>query len=275
MKRQYDFHVYIDEFGDEGFGKLRSPARGGQSRWFMIGGVIVRSENDRKLPQWRDEILKELGRRDAREIHFKKLRHEQKVVACRMLREKPFGICVIASNKITIAREDNYDDFKNKGYLYNYLTELLLERITFACRVAAKQSGIINPKLRACFSRRRGTNYQEMREHFQRLKHLSDKGFGKNRINWEIFSPEDFVVENHAKRAGLQIADIVTSATGKALEPNLYGDIEPRYALLLKPRFLHQRGRILGAGLKLLPPIDRNPLNPDQLDFLSQLESQP
>ncbi len=24
MKRQYDFHVYIDEFGDEGFGKLRS-----------------------------------------------------------------------------------------------------------------------------------------------------------------------------------------------------------------------------------------------------------
>ena len=49
--------VYIDEAGDEGFGKLKSKIKSGQSQWLLVGAVIVRREDDLKLPKWRDEIL--------------------------------------------------------------------------------------------------------------------------------------------------------------------------------------------------------------------------
>ena len=38
-----------------------------------------------------------------------------------------------------------------------------------------------------------------------------------------MFDPSNIVVENHSKRAGLQIADAVTSAYFLAVEPNYYG----------------------------------------------------
>ena len=50
--------IYIDEAGDEGLGKLRSSSdRTGQSQWLLVGGIIVRTEDDPNLPKWRDEIL--------------------------------------------------------------------------------------------------------------------------------------------------------------------------------------------------------------------------
>lgn len=273
MPSNFNFHVYIDEFGDEGFGKLRSPNKGGQSSWFMIGGIIVINENDKLLPKWRDEILCNIGRDRSKVIHFKKLKHEQKVAACRILSSKPIGVCVVASNKETILNSDRKSVFKNKGYLYNYLTRYILERVTRACRIASNKYRIQSPKLKVCFSRRRSTNYDDMRKYLYKLRNGDERMPPTRTIDWNVFDPDSFIVENHSKRAGLQIADIVTSAVGRALEPNKYGDIEPRYALLLRPRFLRRNKKILGEGLTLLPPPWENPLTEEQRSFLCYLES--
>ena len=52
------YYAYIDEAGDEGFGKLgvKKSAGGGQSQWLVLGGFIVASSNNRMTARWRDSI---------------------------------------------------------------------------------------------------------------------------------------------------------------------------------------------------------------------------
>lgn len=135
------FSAYVDEAGDEGFGKLRLPGTTGQSHWLGVGAVLVSERNDRFMPSWRDEIVSLFPKKkNQRDLHFRHLNHSQRVAACNILREKPLGICVIASNKETILDSQELEVFKRKQHLYNYLVRWLLERLTAACREKAGKS---------------------------------------------------------------------------------------------------------------------------------------
>lgn len=247
------FYAYIDEAGDEGFGKLKQLRCGGQSQWFALGGILVSEENDRCLPAWRDEALG-IFQNKKRDLHFNKLKHEQKVALCRLLAEKPFGVSVICSDKIEIPklRSDLYKKYKEKGHLYNYLTRYLLERLTDACAQKAQRSGT-QAQLEVTFSRRTGTDYSVMRDYLYLMRDGKEKLPPTRSINWSVLNPEDIKVENHSKRAGLQLADVVTSATYAGLEPNLYGDVESRYARSLCRRFLKQSNSLNNCGITIIP----------------------
>ncbi|MBZ9737978.1 MULTISPECIES: DUF3800 domain-containing protein [unclassified Mesorhizobium] len=267
------FYAYVDEAGDEGFGKLRSPTKSGQSRWLGLGAALVTEENDRFMPVWRDEIVALFDKKkNRRDLHFRYLNHNQRVAACNTLREKPVGICVIASNKETILDSEEVDVFKRKQHLYNYLVRFLMERLTAACASKAKIQND-TASLFVTFSRRAGTDYQQMRAYFELMRDGREVLKPVRTINWTVFDPANLRVENHAVRAGLQIADVVTSATCCGLEPNEYGNVESRYALSLKKRYLMERSRILNCGLTLIPPIGRCPLSDEQAAFVSQLNS--
>jgi len=82
-----------------------------------------------------------------------------------------------------------------------------------------------------------------------------------------VFSPDDIKVENHSRWAGLQLADVATSATVAGLEPNGYGHYEPRYANTLAKRFLTKGKKVLNTGLVLVPPITKCPLDEAQKRF--------
>ena len=247
------FFAYIDEAGDEGFGKLKTGRCGGQSRWFALGAILVSDHNDRYLPQWRDEAV-EIFEHKRRDLHFNKLKHEQKVALCRLLSEKSFGISVICSDKIEITRlrGDLYEKYKEKGHLYNYLTRFLLERLTTACAYKAKLNGT-QAQLEVTFSRRAGTDYSVMRDYLFLMRDGKEKLPPVRSIDWSVLNPEDIKVENHSKRAGLQLADVVTSATYAGLEPNLYGDVETRYARSLARRFLKENGLLSNCGVTVVP----------------------
>ena len=269
------FSAYVDEAGDEGFGKLRSPGTTGQSRWLGVGAVVVTAENDRFIPSWRDEILALFpSKRNQRDLHFRHLNHSQRVAACNVLRDKPLGVCIIASNKETILDSPEKQIFKQKQHLYNYLVRWLLERLTAACREKALRQEKKPARLSVTFSRRSGTDYQMMREYFEFMRDGREILKPVRSIDWNVFDPTNIRVENHAVRAGLQIADVVTSATCAALEPNEFGNIEPRYALSLKARYLKERKQILNCGLTLIPPIDRSPLSDEQRAFVIELNNQ-
>lgn len=266
-----EYVAYIDEAGDEGFDRLGTDQKTAQSQWFAIGGIIVSKENDRLLPSWRDEVLNYFPRKKTRELHFRELKHDQRLQTCRILSTKPIGMAVVCSNKITLLGHPKRNLFRQKQRLYNYLTRFLLERLTFACRQHGIRNNSLNPSLRIVFSRRRGTDYAVMKEYLCLMRDGKEVLPSRRQILWDVFDPSDIAVEDHSKRAGLQIADVFTSAVWRALEPNEYGFSEHSYANTLSSRFLRENGSILGAGLTLIPNHREMPLSNEQLEFIEHI----
>jgi hypothetical protein len=261
------YHAYIDEAGDEGLGKLKvQGAAGGQSTFFAIGAILVDATGDAQLPQWRDDLVSPFPQRAGRTLHFRNFKHEQKVSVCHTLAAKPFGACVILSFKPTIVDSSKYEVFKQPQHLYNYLVRFNLERLTAAVRRRAAQHGH-SAALTVTFSRRQGTDYDVMREYLQLIKDGKEVFPSIGRIDWSVFDPKDIRVENHAVRAGLQLADVVTSATYAAFEPSTYGYCEEGYCHTLRRKYIRSQGRALNCGLTLIPPLSKSPMPDKQKVF--------
>ena len=263
------FTVYIDESGDEGFGKLAAGPIGGQSRWLSLGACIVTRENDLKLPKWRDDILARFPNKKTPDLHFKDLKHEQKIVVCQEIAKLPVGICLAMSHKITIPGGKYEKTFKQKGFLYNYLVRWLLERVSATCHRKAMPGQCT---LKIVFSRRGGTNYQSMIEYFRLMKDGNEVMKPARRIAWSTIDLNQIAVENHSKWAGLQFADCVTSAFASAVEPNAYGNYEHSYADLLRARLLKNGGIALNCGLTVVPSRAASALDPIQAAFFQSFE---
>jgi hypothetical protein len=126
--------------------------------------------------------------------------------------------------------------------------------------------------LKVIFSRRGGTNYQSMTEYLELMRDGREKLQPVRSINWRILDIDSIKVENHSKWAGLQIADIATSAFFAAVEPNAYGNYEPRYALELSRRLISANGSVLDCGITPIPKLGKNPLTPQQQRFFEDVK---
>ncbi|ASE39105.1 DUF3800 domain-containing protein [Brevundimonas vesicularis] len=251
MQMSREYIVYIDEAGDEGFGKLKGNGQvGGQSHWLAIGACIVSAENDQRLPALKRQILGRFPNRSRRDLHFRDLNHDQKIVACQEIGGFPLGAAVMLSNKTTLPGSKFASTFKQKGYLYNYLVRWLLERVTLACEIAASNEPC---RVRLVFSRRGGTDYHSMGEYLRLMRNGREFMPPVRSIRWNVLNVDDILVEDHSKWAGLQVADCITSAFWTAVEPNVYGNHEPAYAELLKSRLLQKDGNALNRGLTPVP----------------------
>jgi Protein of unknown function (DUF3800) len=264
----HHFTVYIDEAGDEGFGKLAAGPTGGQSRWLILGACIVSRENDLKLPTWRDQILARFPNSRKRDLHFRDLKHDQKTVVSQEIAKLPIGACLTLSHKVTIAGSRFEEAFKKKGYLYNYMIRWLLERVTAAC---AKKDP--NCSIKIVFSRRGGTDYKTMKEYLELMRDGKEVMPPTRSINWNVLDVNSIAVENHSKWAGLQIADCITSAFFAAVEPNKYGNYEQSYALLLKDRLLKAKGSFLDCGLTPVPSLKKCAPNDTQIRFFDNFRA--
>ncbi len=263
----HDFTVYIDEAGDEGFGKLAAGPVGGQSRWLVLGACVVSRENDLRLPTWRDSILARFPNKKTRDLHFRELKHEQKIVVCQAIAHLPVGGCVTLSHKVTIPGSNYEDVFKQKGYLYNFLIRWLLERVSTACH--SKNPG---GKVKIVFSRRSGTDYKSMRSYLELMRDGKEQIRPVRSINWKVIDIDSIAVENHSKWAGLQIADCIASAFYWGVEPNVYGNYEHRYAQLLSSRMLRVNGSALNCGVTPVPSLLKCRGDEHQIKFLKSFD---
>ena len=262
-----NYTVYIDEAGDEGFGKLAAGPIGGQSNWFVIGACIVTRENDLKLPAWRDKILGRFPKKKTSDLHFRDLKHEQKVVACQEISEMTLTGCVALSNKATIPGTRYEEIFKKKGYLYNFVLRWVLERVTSFCEQDALG---FQAKLKVVFSRRANTDYQTMKDYLILMRDGREVIRPVRSIRWKVLDIENIAVENHSKWAGLQIADVITSAFFCGVEPNPYGNYEHSYGKLLRPRLIADKNKnCLNSGFSPVPGWSKCAANEQQLDFIS------
>lgn len=265
-----EFIAYIDEAGDEGFGKLKNTTQShGQSSWLILGAMLVPADQDFLVPSWKRTILARFPKRKSQDLHWRNLKHDQRVVVSQEIAALPISAALTLSHKVTIPGSQSEFTFRRRsGYLYNYLIRWLLERLIDWCE---QQDTAGMAKLHVVFSKRRGTDYAAMRSYLDNVSRGLDVYKSPRPTNWSILDIEGIEIENHSKRAGLQLSDCITSAFFTALEPNWYGNIETSYAeRLIDTLIRDSQGQVRNAGLTVVPGLHAALPEPNQRRFLDR-----
>lgn len=243
----FSFRVYVDESGDEGF--VFNADGSGSSRWLILSAVVVRRKNDIKMVRLMGDVRKHLGKRANQSLHFSELKHEQRVPYIRHIAESSlFRIVTIAVHKPSIHEPEKFQS--QKFQLYRYVTRLLLERVSWLCR-DNRRADEGNGTAEIVFSNRSIMSYEDLRDY---LRLLRDNGSPLDvRIDWNVVNPEAVRAVNHDQLAGLQMADAVASSFYYAMNLNRYGEVEDKYARLIRPVCYRHKNVLLGYGLKFWP----------------------
>lgn len=234
------YKVYVDEAGDEGFKFLENER--GSSRWFVLSATIVRTVNDGRLVECAKSIRALLNKPDNHALHFRNLRHEQRIPFSRMIGELPIRTIHIMVHKPSIGDPEN---FQRQPYsLYRYATRLLIERISWLCRDQRRDAP--NYLAELIFSNRSAMSYDDLKDYLGRLLAIEQNV----QIDWGAFDMRLVRAVNHDQLAGLQLADAVASGAFYAVHKSVYGETEDRY-LHLTRRVLYRHNRNLGGyGIK-------------------------
>ena len=251
----HSFVAYIDEAGDEGFAFEK-----GSSSWFVLSAAVTRSESDLATVKLVDRVRDLLGKAPRANLHFRKLRHRQRLVLVREIAADQLRAVSILAHKPSIREVER---FSERFQLYFYCVRLLLERVSWLCRdlPAAADSGDGSAKI--YFSNRSSMSYEELREYLRRLEQMSVAQ--DIRIEWTVIRPDQMQPQPAHRMMGLQIADAVASSWFVALERSGHGFTEPRYVRMLKPIVYKHRGRFLGYGVKIWPTEAEKLVKADQL----------
>jgi Protein of unknown function (DUF3800) len=240
------FTAYIDESGDEGF--VFRPKESGSSRWLVLSAVVFRKSKDLEAVKTLRAVRAVLGKPPKYALHFRELRHEQRVPYVRSVAAAPIRTVSVLIHKPSITEPEL---FQNEAHrLYRYATRLLLERVSWLCRDTRKASEG-DGTCELIFSNRSAMSYKDLRSYLQRLKANPSPDI---RIDWSVIEPSKVQAINHDQLAGLQMADAVASSLFFALNLSQYGEVESRYFELLKPTvYRHEKSGALGYGLKFWP----------------------
>lgn len=224
------FSVYIDESGDEGF--VFRPGERGSSRWLVLSAVVFRKSNDLQAVQLMREVRSKLGKEPKKALHFRELRHEQRVPYVRAIGEAQIRTVSVLIHKPSIKEPER---FQSESFrLYRYATRLLLERVSWLCRDQRKD-GEGDGTVEITFSNRSAMSYDDLRHY---LGHLRETAEAKDvRIDWDVVRPEKVKAINHDQLAGLQIADAVASGIYFAVNLSQYGEVEDRYYIYWHRQF--------------------------------------
>lgn len=238
-----DFVAYIDEAGDEGF-KFREGGKG-SSDWFVLSAMVIRQSNDSMVVEAAREVRRILSKPEKYVLHFRDLKHEQRLPLVRVVSGLPVRIVNIMVHKPTIPNPENFQHEAHK--LYRYCTRLLVERISWLCK---NNSNNGQCKADLVFSNRSAMSYDDLRGYLGRLL-VQSANTSSIHIEWDAIDPARVRAVNHDKLAGLQLADAVASSAFFACNLSKYGDVEDRYLRTLAPRVFRNKGRIDGYGMKL------------------------
>ena len=252
--------AYIDEAGDDGIRSVSPIDPNGASEWFVLGAFVVPIHEDAFVQQWLNEALARLKSRQRGDIHFAKLDDGRKKIVCNYLGGLNFRWFVSVSHKPNMRgyRNTRAEVFRSKNYFYNWMARVLLEKVTQYCQNDAKTryQGREQHKLRIEFSSRGGMFYPHTRDYLAKLW-LQSQGrklfIAKDDLAWDMFDFQQVHHFSHKKRAGLQLADVVTSAFYRGLSQADGRLGETKFARMLAPRVAEGSNGAFGFGVKLQP----------------------
>lgn len=260
----HSFIAYVDESGDDGLpGRYRTAGhQGGSSNWLTISASLWRYSRDLDAVQWRDEVRNQLPVQARKKtLHCLKLTHQQRVMACQVLASKPLrSICVMANKPVI---PPNIYTLKNQ--LYFYMSRYLIERISWFCRDMRRDVPEGDGSVKIIFSRRGGLSYEDFRAYLMRLKTGDQDGI---QIHWNVIDIDGIEARDHSSRAGLQVADLIAYCITAGVEPDAYGNCEPRYPEILRPLMYHRGENFLSYGVKIVPRPEQINLTEQQRAFI-------
>lgn len=261
----HTFIAYIDESGDDGLaGNYRIPGKGGgSSHWLGIGAVVWRVSRDLDAVKWAKDIIGQLPeQKQKKPLHFVNLTHAQRIMALSGISAKPMRIVAAVSHKPSM--HDGV--FTGKNQLYHYLSRYLIERISWLCRDMRPKAPEGNGQVKIVFSRRGGMSDSDFRSYLNHLRATDDPEII---IHWPVIDIEGIESFDQASRFGLQLADLAISGLCNALEPDFYGNCEPRFSRMLKQNVYERGGNFLSYGAKLVPNPGSIPQSPALTEFLN------
>lgn len=260
----HSFVAYIDESGDDGLpGHYRQPGvSGGASHWLSIGAVVWRQSRDLDAVQWAKAIIGQLpAQRKSKTLHFADLNHPQRIMAINGIRRRSMRLTCVIANKPAIPE----GIYVQKNQLYHYMSRYLIQRISWLCRDTRPMVPEGDGRVKIIFARRGGMSTDDFKAYMNLLRDADDHEI---RIHWPVIDIDGIEAHDQAARFGLQLADIAVSGLTAALEPDLYGNVEPRFARSLKPIVYHRGRNYLSYGTKIVPSVDQLELTPQQQQFL-------
>lgn len=259
----HTYLAFIDESGDDGLnGTFREVGdHGGSSRWLVISACLMRKTHSLEAVKWRNEISARMPERQGRDLHFAKLSHGQKLAATQVIAGKPLRAISVLAAKWPIPS----GIYTEKNQLYFYMTRYLLERVSWFCRDQRSLAPEGDGRVAITFSRRGGMQYDAFRAYLERMK--SDQSQDV-RIHWPVIDIPAVTAADHKSSASLQLADAIASSFAAGVEPDRYGNCEPRYAETLKPIVYCRKGNYLSYGVKVVPPVESCDLNKQQLKMV-------
>jgi hypothetical protein len=234
--------VYIDEAGDRG-GNTRS------SRYFVVSALIVDDPSDAIARQELLALKQTLGRRPSETLHFRKLTHSQKVKAC----QEVANFSVQRFTSVVLCKKTLNTPFPDGGLayiaqpdpMYLWAIRLLLERISWFIRDSGGGTSTVTFAHLKRFPAAKLHNYRRALSHSAKSVH------------WPSFKDHRFRLNAPNTVEMLQVADICASALFKAVEPDQYGNTEPRYLTELRPIIYRDpRGLVTSYGLKVFPDAE-------------------
>lgn len=244
------FRAYIDESGDEGF-KFRSlHSQQASSDWFVLSAFITRKNTDLETVKAIDKVRDEFNIDAKKHVHWKKLKHPEKVRYSQLiaaLQTRIIGICI---HKPSLLEPEK---FQERYRLYFYAVRHLVERISWLFRDKhnpEKWGG--DGTIELLFSNRQGMSYEEMKDYLRHLKKQKESG-RDIQIEFDLVPFENIRTQTPGRSMGLQLADAAAGAFFNALERDNYGNTEPKYLQILSPVLYRHAKNLNGYGLKIMP----------------------
>jgi Protein of unknown function (DUF3800) len=239
------YRVYVDEAGDRGI----SPA---SSKHFVVSAVIVADAQDAEVRSEHETLLRTLGRQPAHVLHFRKLTHPQKVRATQdigsssvaaitsvIIQKGPLGQPLPTGNMAHISRPDP---------MYLWALRLLLERISWYVDEHEGTEALVT------FAHVKHFKAQKLHNYRAALSMTAQVD-----IRWGVFDGHTFRISDHKQTKLLQLADTAASAVFRAIEPDVYGNTEPRYLGHLSGKIYRRGALTTSYGLKVFPASGCSP----------------
>ena len=155
-------------------------------------------------------------------------------------------------------RNTRAEKVRSKNHFYNWMARILLEKVRQYCLEDSKTRyrGKPQHEIRIEFSTRRGMFYPHTRDYLSKLWLRSQEGrlvVSRDDLAWDVVDFQQIYHYAHKDRAGLQLADVVTSALYRGLGRANGPAGDTRFAAMLAPRAAEGPDGVFGFGLKLMP----------------------
>lgn len=232
------YRVYVDEAGHRGVAPKSSDH-------FVVSAVIVPDAVDAEVREQLSVLMRALGRRGGQVLHFQKLTHSQRLKAAQDLAQFSVGK---VTNVIIAKREFEHTSGMWKPFIaeadpmYLWALRLLLERVSWFVRDQGGGEAVVT------FAHIRRFKARKLHEYRDALRRSATQ------IHWPAFERHQFRIDQPRHVELLQLADTTASAVFRAVEPDDFGNREPRYLQELRP-VLYRRypGNVVSYGLKVFP----------------------